>query len=374
MKIFFLVCDYPSESNPTNSIFIHNQAKALSKSGNEIAVMLLDYRSVRKKRKLGFDTYKYDGIRVFRMAVPLSPFESLINMFNSVTALKLYEKTVSMIGKPDLIHAHFLLAGAGIKKIKQKYHIPAVITEHSSSVLRNNRTKAIERLMKKTYCCFDEVVCVSSFLKDNISDVCKKNIAVVPNITPIKANMESNMPSDRKRFTFLSVGHLIRSKRYDITIEAFSRFHSTYPDSRLIIIGEGVLDSELKQTVKNSELDDAVVFTGRVNNENIGSYYVNADCFVLPSDYETFGVVYIEALSCGVPVIATNNGGANDIVNSDNGIIVECNNIDAVTDAMFEIYRNYGKYNHCLIARTTMDFFGEKSFVERMARIYNDIR
>ena len=109
-------------------------------------------------------------------------------------------------------------------------------------------------------------------------------------------------------------------------------------------------------------LENSVIFKGEVNNENLAIEYNMSHAFVLPSKGETFGVVYIEALACGIPVIATSEGGPREFVNGKNGLLLSNANAESLYRLMDSIYVNYKDYKPNEISKTIIEKFGRDSF------------
>ena len=99
----------------------------------------------------------------------------------------------------------------------------------------------------------------------------------------------------------------------------------------------------------------------------------SCDCFVLASEHETFGVVYIEALACGKPVIGTYNGGADDIIKDYNGIIIEKNNIGKLKDALIQMKNDYRTYDENEIREKTILSYSEEVLVGKLKGVYKEI-
>ena len=99
----------------------------------------------------------------------------------------------------------------------------------------------------------------------------------------------------------------------------------------------------------------------------------SCNAFVLPSHYETFGVVLMEALSCGKPVISTKCGGPEGIVNSQNGMLVCKKNILALGEAMETMRMNFDKYDNAWIQTDCMSRFGESVVVAKLSNTYTEV-
>jgi len=128
--------------------------------------------------------------------------------------------------------------------------------------------------------------------------------------------------------TILTVGRLIDWKGTDYLIEALPEVLSRIPEARLMIIGRGPMEGSLRQKVKDLRLEEHVEFLGTVSDDDLRDYYRSADVFVLPSinlngRTEGLGVVVLEAMASGCPVIGSNVGGIPDIItDGENGILV----------------------------------------------------
>lgn len=367
MRVLILTGTYPCNEDPLPSIFTHNQVKALQKAGYDVSVLLTDVRSIRKKRPWGFSEYDFDGVHVYRYAIPCGPLPYLCGFAARRAALNGYKRVQKIIGTPDLIHAHFSGAGYCAAAIKEKYGVRYVVTEHGSNLLREPITKETNHFASIAYDNADRIIAVSSYLKNNMTRITDRSIVVFPNILPEQFRV---IDCDKdKEFAFITVGSLQFGKRMDLTIDAFDEVHHLYPETQLLIVGDGPLKNELREMVKKKGLNDSVDFLGVIPNNKMPEIYNKCHCFVLPSEMETFGVVYAEAAACGLPVIATDCGGPRDIVNKDNGILIPKNDVKALEKAMIVMIQKIN-YDYKTISVEIKKKFGKNSFLKKIEYLY----
>ena len=99
----------------------------------------------------------------------------------------------------------------------------------------------------------------------------------------------------------------------------------------------------------------------------------NCSFFVLTSNYETFGIVIIEALSCGKPVVSTKCVGPEEIINDTNGLLVEKENVKSLSKGLVYMYKNINNYNSKQIRENCVNLYGEKSFILQINKAYKKV-
>lgn len=163
----------------------------------------------------------------------------------------------------------------------------------------------------------------------------------------------------RKVENFVYVGRLVEVKNLEWTIKRFT----AHPELKLTIIGTGVLEEKLK-----SMAPDNVQFAGVVPNAELPKYYQNADVFILPSNYETYGLVVEEALNNGTPVLVSHMVGCQDNLVAANkvGLVFQLNDIDDFEDKLSQI-RNIKTYNQLRKNVSKLDF---KKFEKNMVNSF----
>ena len=346
--IFIVTCTYPNECGGTDGVFIHNQSIALKDNGANPVVLFYDFRSFRKKRKIGISEYVLDGVKVYRYAFPCGPFPIFLNFLEHILKNKLYNHVIKKEGIPDCFHAHFFNAGNIALMLSKKTGIPFFVTEHSSGILENNLDKRDIKKARRVYYEANCVFPVSFALAERIKEIAECNIKVIPNIIPryfFQESLDKLKSVNNGTFIFVSVGNFIKRKRFDLLLTAFSLLVKKNSSVFLRLIGSGALETYLKELTKKLGIDSNVFFGSPLKNDEMPSVFSHSDCFVLASDFETFGMVYAEAMACGIPVIATKCGGPESFVTKDNGVLVEKNNPDELSNAMEYIMNNYYSFS-----------------------------
>jgi glycosyltransferase involved in cell wall biosynthesis len=140
---------------------------------------------------------------------------------------------------------------------------------------------------------------------------------------------ENGIPGPDGRIRIITVARLIERKGLDVLLEAVSRIR--HPDISLRIIGTGQIESKLRELARELKIDGKVEFHGYRNQSDLCKLYNDADLFVLPSMAESFGMVILEAMSCGLPVVATRVGGIPEVVtNGENGLLVQPGDVESL--------------------------------------------
>ena len=375
---------YPSTPDDVNGIFFRLQAQALQRSGVKVGVVAPIFRSFRTQAKTAFNPKNY-GIRTYiDKDVPTYVYDSMfffpriphIDRKREIAAsMKLFRRYVADHGMPDVLHAHCVNSGGIIAyEIHKATGIPYVITEHSTTYARKLIRDWQRPLM---YAAAQNAACRLAVSRD-FAELLKEEYRglewqYVPNI--LSASFEApidlaDKPANED-FTFCSVAHLQHKKGYDILLPAFAEAVKAYPNLKLKIGGGGYEEFKLHRLAKDLGLENNVIFEGRLKNEEVLDLMRHSDAFVLASRHETFGVVFIEALAQGLPVIATRCGGPETIVNPSNGLLVDVGDQKSLTEALIAIYRNKEKYPPILLRENCLKEFGERPVTEQIISAYN---
>ena len=158
-------------------------------------------------------------------------------------------------------------------------------------------------------------------------------------------------------------------KGYDKVIKALPKIIKKVPNIKYLIVGEGDDLLRLKNLVKNLDLEDYIIFCGFIPNKNLVDYYNLCDVFVMPSKGEGFGIVFLEALACGKPVIAGNKDGSCDaLLNGKLGVLIDPDNIKEIENAIImvlnkEISKELLDSNY--LRKKVIEVYGTNKFKER---------
>ena len=366
MNILVIPSWYENKNNKTHGSFFREQAKALSELGHNIYMLYVDIirfnevdRIITTKK---YDFYEDEGMKVYRKKVVKIPKTSEVIVANKVRygIEDLYNKYIKNSVKIDVIHAHsFIWGGYAGVNISKKFNIPIMVTEHYSGYGRNLFTEEEKKLISYSMNNCDEIVAVSRGLKDKMNKFTNREIKVIPNMVEERKIIPIDNGSKKEVFEFLCVAYLREVKGIDILLKAFSEAIKVEPQISLKIGGDGPDRKFLEELSKKLGISDKVKFLGALDREEVFKHMNSCDCFVMTSRHETFGVVYIEALSQGKPVIATNNDATQDIINKNNGIVVRKDNIEDTRDALLYIKDNYNNYDSYNIIKECYFRFGK---------------
>jgi glycosyltransferase involved in cell wall biosynthesis len=152
----------------------------------------------------------------------------------------------------------------------------------------------------------------------------------------------------RKRYNFtpsdivvIWVGRFVPIKNPELAISAFGKAYAKNPQLKLLMGGEGPLEQNLKKQIKELRLESQVIMTGHIPNQELPKYYAASDIFLLSSEYDNFPNVILEAMSCKLPVVATNVGGVNtQIEHQVNGLLAENHNAEGLAQAINTLAEN----------------------------------
>ena len=384
MHVLIIPSWYPETPEDVDGIFFRLQAQALRRSGLNVGVIAPIFRSMRGRPAsifnggYGIGSYTEEGIPTYvYKSMYFFPRLPLDRDRWVRAGQKLFERYVRDHGMPDIIHAHCMNhAGILAEQIHGKTGIPYVITEHSTTYARKLIRNWQRPMMYEAAAHAAGRLAVSrdfaALLEQEYQGL---QWQYVPNI--LSANFEAPVDLAAKPhnqdFTFCSVAHLQHKKGYDILLPAFAEAVKTHPQLKLKIGGGGYEEFKLHKLAEDLGLKNHVSFTGRLKNEEVLDLMYRSDAFVLASRHETFGVVFIEALSQGLPVIATRCGGPESIVNESNGLLVPVGDVQALAGALVSLYENRSRYDAQTLRADCLNEFGEKAVIGRITAVYEKI-
>ena len=231
----------------------------------------------------------------------------------------------------DVIHAHYWLSGLVAKEISNELNIPFIFTSHSLGVFLDGYNKERVDCEKIVMTSSNLVTASSVFETMLIADSYKVDENKIKKITPgVDREIFSPDLSIKKENVFLSIGRIQEQKGQLQTLEFLNNFKKTENDFKCIFIGGpsgkhgNEYLKELKETVENFNLDTHVEFMNNLPQTKIVDLLNKAKLLIHTSQFETFGLVAIEANAMGVPVLTDNNGSLMEIIeNNKNGYLSE---------------------------------------------------
>lgn len=374
---------YPAKAGDIQGSFFREQALALSKKGHKVGVIapsmysLKDWKSIAfKPHSVQFENDK--GVLTYRQQrVNYTPRLKGITRARRVRiGTRLVDKYVIDNGVPDIVHVHSLInAGFIAYKVKQKYGIPYVVTEHSSAFARELVDKKTIKQLIPVVKSSAKNIAVSNEFKNLLEDTFKNSKwEYIPNIVSDEF-LEYKFQADNnfEAFTFSNICLMSPNKRVDLIILAFAKAFKGNPNIKLKLGGDGPVRSSLEKLVKREGVSEQVTFLGALERGQVKEEVAKSDAFVLSSEYETFGVVIIEALALGKPVIATRCGGPESIVVPEVGYLVDRNSVESLAQGMIDLYNHREKYSAEAIREYCRCHFSEAAVVDKLTHIYSNV-
>lgn len=333
MRILLVSWEYPPVVVGGLGRHVHHLATALADAGHEVVVL--------SRRPSGTDPSTHpstdemsEGVRVIAAAQDPHEFEFGTDMMawtmamghalvRAGLAIKSIGRHADKPWRPDVVHAHDWLVAHPAITLAEYFDVPLVSTIHATEAGRHSgwvsgrisrQVHAVESWLVHES---DSLITCSASMRDEITELFGPGLAenrVIPN--GIDANL---WPFARRKAhagppRLLYLGRLEYEKGVHDAIAALPRVRRTHPGATLTIAGSGTQHEWLIEQARKHKVLKAITFVGQIDHEQLVTLLHDTDAAVLPSHYEPFGIVALEAAATGAPLVAANVGGLGEAV------------------------------------------------------------
>jgi glycosyltransferase involved in cell wall biosynthesis len=373
VNVLFVTAAYPTPDEHAVGVFVKEHARAVAPFC-DVAVIHLDRTDTRR---IQVDEVKSEEFPTWRVRYPRSP--SIISYAaNVLGAMAAYRALRRRGFEPDVIHAHFFLAGAPAVLIGRAARKPVVVTEQWSVFLPGDPAGLSPLVRGAAKFAFEHADCVmpvSKALRDGIlSQGIRGRFHVVPNVVDVKRfhppPVATNNVAGRARI--LSVGALYEAKGWEYLLEAAGLLAAERDDFHLDIVGDGPLRAEYEAAGRARGLTERVTFTGWRTKDEVASLMRDADVFVLASRYDSNPCALIEALATGLPVVATAVGGIPEMVSADSGVLVPPHDPAELARGLAAVLDERHRFDRAAIAAAAGSRYGSDHVGREFVAIYED--
>jgi teichuronic acid biosynthesis glycosyltransferase TuaC len=384
---------YPRPTDPVLGIFVEEEVVALSESCQVKVVSpapwFLPLKPIKKWyscSQLPFRERRR-GVEVLRPRVLFLPRNLLFGLlgWSLYLALRRWASEIERHFPFDLIHAHTVYPdGFAAVMLGRALHKPTVITGHGGDVTTHLQHGLVRRLGRWALSNADHVIAVSSSLQRALikrHGIEAEKLTVIPNGVDVTRFVPT--PRDQARAKLglhtegsklLYVGAIAESKGIAYLLRAIHRLrHTPAWPVELILVGEGEYDRAARALAVELGIADAVTYTGKRPNDEIPLWISASDALVLPSLSEGFGVVLVEAMACGKPVVATMCGGPEDIVTPQTGLLVPPADDAALSEALLEVLGDGERFEPQAIRRHALETYSYDRITSRIMEVYEAV-
>ena len=358
LNVMFLTWEFPPRVIGGISPHVFYLSKSLARKGVKVHVVTCDFPGAPARETL-------DGVEVYRIDSYKNPspdFATWVYLMNLNMQREAAAIAAKLEDKVDLFHAHdWLVATAGIG-LKHVFRKPLLVTMHSTEIGRRDGVHtSTEKMIAETEAWLTyeawKVICCSQYMVSHVKwafGLPDDKLVMVPNgvnMNVYEKALTTDLKLFRSRFALpeeklvLFVGRLVYEKGAHVLINAIPKILEKV-NAKFVIVGSGYMKDQLLTIVRSMGLEHKVMFTGFVDEETLLKLQCCADVSVVPSLFEPFGIVALEAMAAKSPVVVSDTGGLGEIVEHDiTGVKVYPNNTESLAWGIAKVltddkYRN----------------------------------
>jgi len=341
MNILMLNYEFPPMGGGAGNA-THNISQELAKKGHSVTVLTSRFKGQDKEEIIkGVKVYRVFSLRKGIHDCGLRGAYSYL--FSAI--IKLWSLTSK--SEYDILHYFFSFPTGFLTLAPGKHRrIPYIVSLRGSDVpyydIHNKTVHRIHMILKPInrhiWKRAKAVVALSKGLMETaLITAPTQKIAVIPN--GVESDLfvpdEKHVKNRDNTLRLITVSRLINRKGIDHTLKAIAGLRDK--NISLLVVGTGSYENALKELCTKLGLDGIVKFHGYCPREELYKLYSKADVFILPSLVESFGLVFAEAMACGLPVIGGRTGGVPELIKDENGILVEPGNVDEIKMAIVKM-------------------------------------
>ncbi len=386
-KVLWLASWYPNESDPFSGDFIKRQAEAVSLYQPLNVVWAGKYAPSYFSEKTGHLIKETETANLREYILYYQGSEKGSSIFSKIRSFLRYFKKnkeiIQLLGAknelPEIVHVHVAMkAGLVALYLKWKYKIPYVLTEHWSGYYAIAKDSLFKKPLLVRF--LTRIILKNAAIVVPVSSALGKQINMfwahvpfqnIPNVVDTKLFY----PVEKKTshpFRFIHISSLLYPKNPEGIVKTFIHMLQLRFNVELVLVGplNPALNKLLNTEVMSTE---RIRTTGEISYEEVGKELRNADALIMFSYYENMPCVILEALCSGVPVIASDVGGISEVINRNNGILVEAGKEVRLFEAMKDMISNYKYYENDLISQQAKEQFSYETIGRKILRIYDDV-
>lgn len=347
----------------------------------QVDVITSSFKGLKKFEKI-------DNVNVYRVKILLRKSRdaaSFISMLSYLPGALIKGLILFRKNRYLVINTHFVLPSGPVGFLLGKiFKTPNIVSMHGGEIydpskkMSPHKSRFWSAIVRYLFNRADGLVAQSSNTKDNAIKYYnpRHTIHVIPlpfHPPQLHKTSRNNLNINNNDFILVTCGRLVKRKAIDVIIRALGEIPSER--FKLIIMGDGPEKENLQTIVKEFGLEKRVIFLGFVEEAEKYKYLNSADIFTLTSMHEGFGIVYMEAMFCGLPIICSNEGGQVDFLkHRHNAIIINVGDVNACKDAVLLLNKNKKLYqklseNNKLKIK---DFYAEK-IAKSYIKIFNNV-